>query len=243
MKRPFPSAALWLLSAILAHAASPAVELNGIVNVCGLKCAAFIIEQPQTTIGRNFLLTEGESRFDIHLVSVDAANGCVRIENGGQPQTLRIRSAANFFNPGADETAGQLAQFTAPETSGTNQKNGGETSVNPVTIPGNPGFGTLPPIDRTARQAARESRDLAAASGANPAAKFQAEATADWYLESASIERDRLATAKDVLAGKILPYPRTPLTPASTPANLVDSVNGVYANHMADFMTHDWSQM
>jgi hypothetical protein len=42
-----------------------------------------------------------------------------------------------------------------------------------------------------------------------------------WYQESLNIEQARATTAEDVLAGNTTPFPRTPLTPAGTPDQLV----------------------
>jgi hypothetical protein len=42
-----------------------------------------------------------------------------------------------------------------------------------------------------------------------------------WYQESLSIEQSRVMTADDVSSGKLSPFPRTPLTPATTPSQLI----------------------
>lgn len=56
-----------------------------------------------------------------------------------------------------------------------------------------------------------------------------------WYITSQNIERTRLATAKNVLSGDMLPLPRTPLTPADTPAALIGS-DTYFPTHIQGFV-------
>ena len=273
MKRPLSSASSALLASIVAFAAMVSVatsapqgvEVSGIAIVGKVKSAVLVIDQPSTTETRSVLLKEGEADGRIRLLSVNAAAASVQIDNCGLIQTLRISAAANFSKSFIAAMVKDAAQALAQEADSPGENKTKKNPIDLTMVPGNPGWSALPPIDSAARQAARQTLDRVAAaknSGAasamknmissdsslgagvdSPAPSASSTALPDWYVESISIEQDRLTTASEVLAGKTMPLPRTPLTPATTPAYLVDSVNGVYANRMADFITHDWSQM
>ena len=83
--------------------------------------------------------------------------------------------------------------------------------------------GTAPPAGQNS--AAGNGQLSAAATGPADHSKET------WYQESLAIEQSRLETAKDVLAGSMSPWPRTPLTPDSTPVQLVGK-EFYFVNHM-----------
>jgi hypothetical protein len=55
-----------------------------------------------------------------------------------------------------------------------------------------------------------------------------------WYQESLSIEQSRVSTADDVASGKLSPFPRTPLTPAATPSQLI-SEEVYFSDHIPGY--------
>jgi hypothetical protein len=279
MKLSSTCAACWLLGGLVAQAGAPGapqtVELNGIAVFGGLQCAALVMDQPLTTSGRSFVLTGGEPRFGIRLLAVDASRHSVQIENGGELQTLRLHGAPDVV---ADEAAMEaaMAAASAPEHDGNKKADGlAAKAVNTALIPGNPGWGTLPPNPPPVRSAAAGSSPTVSSGppatsayistdpsmtssiqtggdAPNTVAPATAVSTGGsaanpteqaWYQASVDIENERITTEQDVLDGEMTPLPRTPLTPPGTPANLIDNLNGVYANHNADFLTQNWSQM
>jgi hypothetical protein len=117
-------------------------------------------------------------------------------------------------------------------------------------LAGNPGWGTLPPLDHPAKSAQNAAANTAAGSGgatgdltsgsnanvagtggSSPANALQNQSSQEWYIEASRIEEVRVSSAVEVLAGDSVPWPRTPLTPPGTPANLVGR-EVMFSNHM-----------
>jgi len=224
MSRLIPFTTLLLLMGILDCAADGTVELNGIACFFREKFAFFVILQPGQPASSGFTLAEGESQFGLKLLAVDAAAGRVEIEDHGGKKSLRLSSASNLGSSPAAGTAG------GAETSSERGANGsaGGSDNNGLAdqyqiMAGNPGWGTIPPVSNTSKSdgnsAARQNGGNA--NGADPVSALKDHASEGWYQESLSIEQSRAATAKEVLAGEMTPWPRTPLTPPGTPANLV----------------------
>jgi hypothetical protein len=242
MKHLFATAMLWLMSAFFINAAEAplAVELNGIVNFSGFDCAFFVLDQPGSSALRSFMLTQGESRFGIKLLAMDATSGCVQIVNCGQKQSLRICSAPDLTSSSVSGTAGYPAKsFARNANNGSNSigNSDSDTSVNPATIPGNPGFGTIPKNDNNANSSpSRNSsqNSVVNSAGADPATAFKDESNTQWYQDSVSIEESRQETAQQVLSGEMTPWPRTPLTPPGTPGNLIGA-EAFFSNHIPGF--------
>jgi hypothetical protein len=57
--------------------------------------------------------------------------------------------------------------------------------------------------------------------GLDSAIALKDQSETEWYQESVSIEQSWIQTAQSVLVGDMTPWPRTPLTPAGTPGDLV----------------------
>jgi len=257
MKPVLACVILGLLAAWPARGDVSAVELNGVAAFGGRQYAVLVLDQNPASLGRGFVLAIGESSYGIRLLAVDLATGSVQIENGGQPQTLRLHSAPGVAaTMAAMESA--MAAASAQEGPENSASPGGE--ITPALIPGNPGWGTLPPNPRAAAGAPSQTAAVAAGSPTSAYAdSAQAALTAlasaaaatpgetaslpDWYQDSLNLEQERIATESQVASGEMTPLPRTPLTPAGTPASLVDNVNGVYSNHNSDFLTQSWSKM
>ena len=256
MKRPFTSAALFLLVFAWASArasTSPTLEVSGMVVFGNLKAAVLVMDGSLIKAGRSFVLTEGETRYGIRLLSVDMLNRRVQVDNGGEKLVLSIGRAH-------DVTA-MLAEMAAAQAAASVQERDGvqlppSTEVNTALIPGNPGWGTLPlntPVARAAAAANAQTPDTPSKSPAvasDPNVLISGDAgnpdsltDSSWYEASQRIERKRIATSAEVLSGEMSPLPRTPLTPPGTPLDLVDNANGVFANHSPDFLVQDWSHL
>jgi hypothetical protein len=240
MKHLFATAMLWLMSAFFINAAEVplAVELNGIVNFSGFDCAFFVLDQPGSSALRSFMLTQGESRFGIKLLAMDATSGCVQIVNCGQKQSLRICSAPDLTLSSVSGAADYPAKSFVSVNGGINSfgDSDSDVSVDPATIPGNPGFGTIPksasaqssPTPNSSSASTTDSR------GTDPAVTFQDQANADWYQDAAIMEQERRETAQQVLSGEMTPFPLTPLTPPGTPSQLIGD-DAIYADHIPGF--------
>jgi hypothetical protein len=116
--------------------------------------------------------------------------------------------------------------------------------VDDETLAGNPGWGTLPRIGNNSTSNQNSTSDPNSpsgqssapnANGVDPVIALKDQSNNGWYQESASIEQNRLETAQSVLAGEMTPWPRTPLTPAGTPANLIAGET-FFANHIPGFV-------
>jgi hypothetical protein len=220
------------------------VELNGIANFFGVQQAFFVLTQAGTD---NFALSPGETKNGIKLIAIDAVANLVQIEYAGQRESLRICRAPDLT---ASSTVGSRWPAGQPLTDLLLTNN--DDVIDP-NQPGNPGFGTIPPLAGAAAAQAKKSStdagglnpvaDNAAAQGGNspadgngpnPAEQLKSHANEDWYQDALSIEQSRQSTMQDVLSGQMTPLPLTPLTPAGTPANLI-SHDGLFANHMPNF--------
>ena len=223
--------------------APPTVELNGVCNLFGDRCAILTVNPAAGA--PSLILAEGESADGIKLMTVDMAANCVRIENGGQFQSLRLNGAAN--DPfGAAGNGGKFLARGADGMVGTVGADGLLTEISP----GNPGWGTLPPVPagggpgaqagaNPGRKAATDSSAVPgpssvdnAATAATPSAT---PADNEWYQESLSIEQSRKDNAAQVLAGEQEPWARTPLTPPGTPAALVGP-GMFFSNHLPRYV-------
>jgi len=221
-----------------------AVELNGIVNFSGCNCAFFVFNQPGSVL-QNFMLAQGESRFGIKLLAVDATSGCVQIDNCGQMQSLRICSAPDLIpSPVSgigDSTAKPFVAGGGNSGSSSIGNSDSAASPDPATMPGNPGFGTIPRNDNNSNNANpnqnSSQNSVANSAGAAPSIAFKDQSSAQWYQDAAAIEDSRQETVQQVLSGEMTPWPRTPLTPPGTPSQLIGD-DTLFANHIPGFYQH-----
>jgi hypothetical protein len=215
------------------------LELNGISDIPGSKCAFFILTRPDVWVSpRSFMLAEGESEFGIQLLAVETASNCVQIEQDGRKQLLHIRSPVEFSPFMISRAMGDAAKFSTQNEDGLA---GNTDPNNPVSdqMAGNPGYGNLPANGSrpnpgkkpTPKQAATAISNL---NGVDPANALQDQSQTEWYQESANIEQNRIETASAVLAGEMTPWPRTPLTPAGTVSALVGAET-FFSSHIPGF--------
>jgi hypothetical protein len=185
-------------------------------------------------------LAEGESRFGIKLLAVNAVSGCVQIENCGWKQALHIGSTpglapasvavADDYPPGSAAHGGN--GFAG--NSGSNSSiGGGATATGNPTGSGLTGNGSSSNPNQNSASG-QNSVVNSNSNGADPATALKDQANTEWYQESAGIEQSRRETVQQVLAGDMTPWPRTPLTPPGTPSQLVDNET-LFANHMPGF--------
>jgi len=220
---------LALLLGTIAAGRADTVELTGMASFFGQKMALLTISQSAQTKPASITLTEGESSNGIQLLAMDFARRNVQILNAGQRQTLHICSPAT----------------------GTEVVAAGRVAANGVTIyraDGTYEFQATPPTRAAAMAGQADFFSGCAAGATTPGADSstpsQDDNTSDgnlpapkrsktyqwWVKEAEKIERARNETAARVKAGEWQPYPRTPLTPANTPAELV-SADEVFMGH------------
>lgn len=157
MKRLPALTALLLLAGILNVPAEP-VELNGLACFFGQKYALFGLG----TSG--LLLAEGETHAGIKLLAVDAAAGRVQIENHGERQSLRLSSAGGSFSVSMAVSAGNGKFFSLPGA------NPSAPAISPEELEqqyqamaGNPGWGTIPPLNSPVKSAQNNATTASAA--------------------------------------------------------------------------------
>jgi hypothetical protein len=259
MKR-LPLIAALLLAGAFAGVAQT-VNLNGIACFFGQKYALFTTTVAGSPMLAGFSLAEGETKSGIKLLTVDAAAGRVEIEDQYGRKFLRLAVAPNLVSCFTASSAGTANEFPGQMLNGSVVTNADDLAQQYEIMAGNPGWGTIPisnfPAKTTQTAAANadgstsaggntgassgaKSGDATAGTnpnvaggsgGTSPATTSANPSTEEWYIEASRIEEERIVTTADVLSGNSEPWPRTPLTPPGTPANLVG--RGVmFSNHM-----------
>jgi hypothetical protein len=233
---------LLLLLGLLRGAAEDAVELNGITCLLGSKMACLLLYQTARPKPINFMLAEGESQFGVKLLAVDAAGGRVQIQHQGAKKYLRIGSVPGMSALAAPEPVKATARPALPDAQAVAGYLAGE-EVKRIQA-GNPvwnGMGaSAAKNNSSAGQNTSGGQNDAAGTGSGNSSPSTAPSSQNdyagevWYQESVSIEQSRAMTVNDVLAGTMTPWPRTPLTPANTPAQLI-SREVFFSNHIPGF--------
>jgi hypothetical protein len=158
-------------------------------------------------------------------------------ETSSRPAAPDARTLASYFN--SDETAriqagNPLLPTAVIPGTGKNFNNGTDAS-NPGSNGGSANSGNQngAASPGTGGQIAAGNLNFSASSSGTAAGQ-NSQANELWYQESLSIEQSRVMTADDVASGKLSPFPRTPLTPAATPSQLVgDEV--YYSDHIPGY--------
>ena len=250
-----------LLAGRLAAPAADSVALNGITCLFGEKMAFLLLYQPAQTKPLSFTLAEGESQFGFKLLAVDAVGHRVQIEKCGLKSYLRLGNAPDLSAPANTKTPVDTDQPVLIKPIPTDRQavasyltsdemkriQAGNPSWNATMV--GTGYSSGSGQNTSATQnAAAGANDVGQNAGAgtsasnsnhpvtNPVAASAPNNYASelWYQESLSIEQSRAMTVDDVLAGKLTPFPRTPLTPSGTPGQLV-SQEVYFANYVPGF--------
>jgi hypothetical protein len=116
MKSSCLLAVLLLLSGI-GRCFADAIELNGITCLFGDKMAVLVLHGPAQIKPVSFALSEGQSRFGIKLLAVDATNHSVKIEQSGVEQSLRLCGIPVLAMPDTRVTAVDGSRLPRPLTS------------------------------------------------------------------------------------------------------------------------------
>ena len=238
MKATFAAAfsGLLLLAGMLKSSADT-VELNGLTSLFGNKMAFLVLYQPAQTKPISFTLSEGESQFGIKLIGVDVGGHRVQVEQCGLKSFLHLCSTPDLTAPADGATELAADKPVAPDEKAiasylssveVDRIKSGIASVNFSAAGGdkkNAGTASDP----------GSSKDSGNPINSGPASSQKNQSDEVWYQESLIIEQNRIATVKDVLAGDLTPWPRTPLTPAGTPAKLIGKET-FFSNHIPHYV-------
>jgi hypothetical protein len=211
--RPF------ILKAAGSSGLSPAtVMLNGITTVLG-DSRVFLQVSFSNSSPESISLVEGQTFQGIKLLAVDFLSTCIRIDNCGQIQTIKICDTPNLTT-----AVGNNSSINANAADIQSGSEGGDSAA--------PGSSVTPVVQSetglTPEKMPDNSNTSNTSSGNTTAANSH---VYYWWLQDAKdIEQTRIATAQSVLAGEMAPQPLTPLTPPLTPAGLIGP-DSVYMEH------------
>ena len=142
-------------------------------------------------------------------------------------------TASSTANSTANSTASSTANSTGSSTGSSTGGLGNQISDNAAT---DSGASAASSTSGSVTGTSITSSTSVASTSADATASAEADDTTQyWYVTSVGIEQNRLATASQVLSGALNPLPRTPLTPAQTPASLVGSET-FFPNHIPGFV-------
>jgi hypothetical protein len=214
-----------ILEAAGSSASAPAtvIMLNGIMGAPGYK-RVFLQISFSNSSPENISLVEGQTFQGIKLLAVDFSSACIRIDNCGQIQTIKICDMQNLTT--AAENNSSINTNTADIQSGS--EGGGNSAALGSSI--------TPLVQSETGLTAGTTPDNSNTSNTSSGNSNSGNATANshiyyWWLQDAKdIEQTRIATAQSVLAGEMEPQPLTPLTPPLTPAGLIGP-DSVYMEH------------
>lgn len=176
-----------------------------------------------------------------------AAGGGVPSSNGDGLSAEEQSQVEHFLNENEDvqriregNPAAQISYVGAPiPSAGASGSAPGNSSAGPSdgsSSAGNTGTGGAPDSNSTSNVSGSGSSP-----GSSPGGDSGSPGTVEdytqqyWYKESLAIERNRLATANDVLYNGMDALPRTPLTPTDTPAALIGS-DTYFSSHIPGFV-------
>lgn len=212
------------------------IELNGVVAGADGRAAIFKAAADSGMAPVNFMLAEGQEKFGIELLSVEAGLNRVVIRNRGREETLVICGTPRLL--ALTSTNGTVVNWAIPAAAASAAVSGVPSPVNS----GGPAHGGDASVHGRATIAGEKAGEEKT-SDLNHAAGGASEVTVTpgngtdspdspsvaqgpqlyqwWVKEAEKIERARVETAARVMSGEWQPYPLTPLTPVGTPPQLI----------------------
>jgi hypothetical protein len=215
------------------------IVLNGIMANADAKRAFFRAAFTFGAAKADFALAEGETRYGIQLLAVDARLNAVKIRNHGLVQTIPICQTPEIVWSGTpvNATGKPRLMATAPQNNRPVQTGDSPDEANTIApsadfaaVAGVPGFaaaagmhgsvnsGNTPP---TAGDGTPSTTDAASENSNDSTSTSQGHRYQWWIQEAQKIEQARIETAERVMAGEWQPYPLTPLTPPGTSPELI----------------------
>ena len=223
------------------------IVLNGITTIWGDHQAFFKVSFSGGVPEADFRLAEGQEKYGIQLLSVDAQLNTAAIRHQGQVQTIPICQTPTILARPASVTGsvasgklgdknrfGMTSAGNAPGSGNETQSalaqagsaGSGGSQGSPNDVSGN-GYHSSGNLDNNLTSANDSGANGSGGVGDNAA---QGQIYQWWIKEAEKIERARLDTAPRVAAGEWPPYPLTPLTPSGTPAQLIGT-DSLFMDH------------
>jgi hypothetical protein len=229
---------LRIASAQEAQAVPAGIVLDGVTTILGDNRACFKVTFEDGRPEADFMLAEGQARYGIRLLAVDARSGTVTINEQRMytrnisicktPVLLAVTTSTTGVTaaarPGGNAHSGAVATDSVRSAGDETPAANGQfipaafavgTGSSPSTGSEN---GTSGNSDNTTAKANNSDASSSAGAGDNTT---QSHLYQWWIKEAEKIERARVETAQRVTAGEWPPYPLTPLTPPGTPAQLI----------------------
>lgn len=219
------------------------IVLDGVTTILGDNRACFKVTFTAGAPEVGFMLAEGQARYGIKLLAVDARLNAVTIRNQGLTQIIPICKTPTLP---ATATAGanasvRLGGHDNPGTvfTGNVETQGNETqpAANGQFSQGHViGAGGLQNGSSGNNNDSSGNTDNSGDGSSNGSSADAGDNTTHtqlyqwWVKEAEKIERARIETASRVMAGEWPPYPLTPLTPPHTPPQLIGA-NSLYMDH------------
>jgi len=220
------------------------VILNGVTSIFG-EPSALLQVTPAGQPTANILLDVGQQSYGVKLLAVNVSAASVRIENGGQIQTLKICSAPALDAAPANTATSADAASIVHSPAETMPRGLDGQIVSNVPLPNNLTAGAVltggDAVNASSKSSTAAGSDKVsnASNADSAAANSTGSAGTDapkthvyywWMADAQQIEQTRQATVQQVLAGELQPQPLTPLTPAGTSASLIADYS-VYMEH------------
>ncbi len=240
-----PSARRFAVGAAENSGSTVPVVLNGVTSIFGEPSALLQIT-PAGQPTANIFLDVGQQACGVKLLAVNVPAASVRIENGGQIQTLKICSAPALDTAPANTATGDDGA-TIVHSPSENLPRGldGQIAGNLPLTPNNLAGAVVLTGGDTANASSKSSTSAgsdkssnasnADSSAANSSGSTGTDASKThvyywWMSDAQQIEQTRQATVQQVLAGELPAQPLTPLTPPGTAASLIADYS-LYMEH------------
>jgi hypothetical protein len=225
------------------------IVLNGVMTASDARRAFFRAAFTPGAPKVDFMLAEGETRYGIQLLAVDARLNAVKIRDHGLVQTIPICQTPELVWSAIKASAAGVSGLTT--ASGRQNNRPVQAGVSLEEANANP---LMPVVGVSLAAGSPRSINNGGSSNGgsnndgsnNDGTPSTADAGSDnsngftsapqdhryqwWIQEAQKIEQARIETAQRVLAGEWQPYPLTPLTPSGTSPQLIGP-SGVFMEH------------
>ena len=222
------------------------IVLNGIMTSSDAKRAFFQVSFPGAPKA-GFMLAEGEARYGVQLLAVDARLNAVKICNHGLVQTISICQTPELLWSAVKASAAGAPGLAATSSRKNNRPAQTEDSSEEASastpapfagmVAGSPGRINDGGSSNSGSNNDGSNNDStpSTADAGNEHSNSSDFPSQDhryqwWVQEAQKIEKARIETAQRVMTGEWQPYPLTPLTPPNTSPQLIGQ-SSVFMEH------------